>query len=530
MIQRCISVFFKDRTLFLSTAIAWMLVTLSPVLHESLGTYTKILLIWGFVLIVYDCVTGRVMARHRYGLLLVGFLLSYGISILLNLGGGLYGNLRNFSYMVLFFFVFYGYNTATALPDRQKQFRLLAGIVSAATGILSAVCFVTYLAQFNRVFRTADNVAVHIGMYDNRLWGLYNPNTGGTVAVIAILLSLYFLATTDRRWVKALHIVNIVIQFCVRSLGQSRSSQLGLAAAVAIFAFFMLPYRFARLGGGSRRAWFARGLIAVAVCGFSIGLVKPLNDGLAYLPGSIKIMLSGEWWGGETSGDVSDVSGEDSSADVSGDTSGDETSDPEESKPEKEPPIIDPIDLDRVDAGSELSNGRFELWRAGLAALKDAPLFGYTSENIPTVVVRYFTDKTPDFLYNALRIGGLHNLYLTVLVSSGIVGFLLIGTFVAGCMIALFRLLFRLEKKRSAWMPIPATVLAVLAALLIMDFFEARLLYTTNVFSALFFALLGFGMYYVDKDTEADGRDRTATCAWTRLEDGIARRLPRRSK
>ncbi len=81
------------------------------------------------------------------------------------------------------------------------------------------------------------------------------------------------------------------------------------------------------------------------------------------------------------------------------------------------------VNIQKWDNGShEFSSSgvRMEMWRAGLASLKESPWFGYGYRNANSVASEYA-------VHNQERIDGfthLHNEYITNLVSSGIIGLL----------------------------------------------------------------------------------------------------------
>ena len=172
-----------------------------------------------------------------------------------------------------------------------------------------------------------------------------------------------------------------------------------------------------------------------------------------------------------------------------------ESSDPDSFEPmEIEYPDADGrYDLTRIekteDRNEGFFNGRSDLWQAGLKAFVKAPIFGIGRENI--------YEKATENLHESrwavnMRVGGLHNIYVTILVSSGIVGFLLMAIVAIGSAISIIKCLVK-ASSMSIFMPCAAVITLYFY---ITEFVEARILYQVTIFNVLFWLILGFAYVY----------------------------------
>ena len=152
--------------------------------------------------------------------------------------------------------------------------------------------------------------------------------------------------------------------------------------------------------------------------------------------------------------------------------------------------VTDDVDINNVTD----SNGRIRFWRAGIKAFVERPYFGWTREgSIPVIIDIYGKSKTDAIIY-----GGLHNIYLTILCSSGIVGFV---CFVAIVVIVLYRFLKNLFQKKSVSMELLFSF-AISIYFLITELVESRILYTVSFFNVTFWLFFGLLNYFSLKGIE----------------------------
>lgn len=452
-------------TFKLITVIA-MFITSVPYLHMRVGGYVKILLAYGVLIIVYGLVTKRffVYFKDKANWLLAAFCASYGVTVLLNRSGSFSANVNQLIYMAVFFILLFMHTPYQPEKETAREIRLFAEVVLWGTFVLSLIGMGMYLFGISGEYMT-DNGYMHYGMYENRLWGLYNANTGATLNVISILLSVGLFIVRRRAFGRVRLVINLVLQVCCLILTGSRASLYALEITLACCAL-VLGVRFAmqkdwksaakRIGCGVLAA-----ALTLAVC---FGAVPVLKNGLEYLPGITHnaVRFVKEAAGGDVVKAEEDLE--------------------EEGIPKYDLTRIEEVE-DR-DVG--ILNGRSDIWKGCLQAFRESPVFGVGRENIFDRAVKYIEI---DRWKTALKVGGPHNIYICVLLSSGIVGFILLAAFAVYTLFVAVRQLFKDLKGASVW----AVVFTAMTVMFyIVELVEARILYQVGIFNVLFWICCGY--------------------------------------
>ena len=148
---------------------------------------------------------------------------------------------------------------------------------------------------------------------------------------------------------------------------------------------------------------------------------------------------------------------------------------------------------DATGRDGDLTNttGRDVIWKAGFKTFLDKPVFGWTREGLVEPTIDKIIAVT-GYDSGAVAGGGLHNLYLTVLCSSGIVGFVCLATVVVIVLIRFFKSLIAKE---------PINMELLLSFSMCMYFFiselvENRVLYQVTFFNIVFWIYFGYLNYY----------------------------------
>lgn len=407
-------------TLILQTSIliAPILTALSytPLYHFK--TYFGIL---GALLIVVDLFTNKVLWRG-YGCYL--WYIIFGILVLSSIRTVSYGvsdNLFNICWFVieiaLFYSLYYRFN-----PETFKKY------VFIVTSILSFIWFVacvisicqfalnikyTYLADTV----TADKTQFTQGFAKNRLYGIFNPiNHAAYVSLMLSLLGIYFITQSKNIYVKILYSIACIsfvlhIVFC-----GSRSALVAIYLIIFVFTFLAVRNKFKVMNIKKFLFCTLCAIVSIAITFFSLATIKDIAE---LLPKTFSKTES------TTNIDKNNTS----NADV------------EENKFENI--------LDR-NIGDNPSNSRFQIWGDYLSTYKDIGLIGlstgnymkYMDENhsylyIVDSIKKYHPEK-----YNAGIIYHVHNGYLMVFVSTGIIGFALFLIYLFLCLKRVFKYLF----------------------------------------------------------------------------------------
>lgn len=432
------------------------LLTAVPFIHAVIGGYVKVFLLYGFVTVLYQVIRGRIFRflRDKAGWLLVGFAAAYGVTCL-TAGGNVGANISALAYMVLFFALFAMWTAESNREEVLREVRVLAWTVAVITCVFAFANFLMFAFGIGGTY-TVHGEIMKYGMADNRLFGLYNANTGSTLCVISFILSGGLLLDEKRpsKWAVAFHTFNMLFQFVCLLLTGSRAALYVLYLLVAIGGFAVV---LRRPDAGKKLLHFGKSAgAAVAAVLVLFGSMHGLRAVLSYVP----------VWTAQLRAAVEAAPGE-----------------------EQVPVTVDPYDFTRLEESENRDggffNGRVDLWDAGLGAFKESPVLGIGRENLYDRAEPHLEDK--QWAKN-LSVGGLHNIYLTILTCSGAVGLLLMGAYTVWVLCRAGRCLVR-DTAQCNWF----AVLVLLALMFfITEFVEARILYQVNVFNVLFWVLFGY--------------------------------------
>lgn len=427
------------------------LFTAIPFVHIYIGKYVKVFLAYGILSVIYLVFRKgiRSVFKDKLGLLLLAFCASYAITVILNRSSHFFENANALIYMAVFFFLFFIF-TSKKDTDVLKEYEVLSGIVLVITFVFAIVNFFMFAFKIGGSY-PVNGQPMYYGMYDNRLWGIYNANTNSMLCDISILLSMGFILNKGyKKRIRVLCIINAALQYICLILTGSRASLYGLYMIVALIIFLTAvkcDYKSKAKQYLKSLSAAALSLVVLVCANYFVRLTVP------YLPAvcsSIKLIFL-----------------------------------PDE---EENDFVFEKYDLTRMEEVEEreggLFNGRMDLWKAGFKTFKQSPVFGIGRENI------YDFGKSElegGKWSESLKIGGLHNIYITVLVSSGIIGFLLMATFAALSLLKMARGLF-LKGQRNAWYIISFTMIILFY---ITEFVEARILYQVGIFYVIFWIYIG---------------------------------------
>lgn len=434
------------------------MVTAVPYLHARYGGLVKFVLAYGLMVVVFQLLCGNIIGnlKKNMSILLVLFGVSYGITILSNRSLNFGANVKALMYMAVFFTIFYIVRDYKDKEQVYKEIKIIASVIILCTLVFSTITISTYIFSISGHYMYQGKF-MYYGVYDNRLWGLYNANLGSVINAISIFCSLGFIFEGKKLFSTVVNVINIIVQYTCLVLTLSRAATYAFYLMLCIFIFVMVLKKSSK-GETVIRLRALLISFAITVAGFVLILVGSyaIKTGMSYVPSLVKYAVSF----------------------VVGDSEN------------SEPVVIEKEQLERIEEveGREggIFTGRVDIWQACVKAWLEKPIFGLTRENVAAHAV--------DNLYNDIwtanvETGGPHNIYVCVLVSSGIVGFLLMMAF------ALYNV-YRMLKSGLSELTQINTWKLILALLVVfffvIEFVEARILYQVGILYVLFWIFLGY--------------------------------------
>ncbi|MGF2941898.1 O-antigen ligase family protein [Enterococcus xiangfangensis] len=394
------------------------------------------------------------------------FLFFLGISILVNYPQSFVSNIRLMVWTALYLVGIYRFS-----ERNHKKIHLINTvnkILIYSFFLISLVSFGMYLLKFSYVYVYGPGPRDHIriGFLESRLFGAFgDPNYGATMSLIVLVLTIFYLIS---RWeientlYKIFLFFNVILQFFVILLTGSRSALL-ISFIVVMFTVFVYSLNFF----DTRKVVpniISRVILSVAISLITLGLYFGLQAGtkkvLQILPQHISYELKID-----------------------------------NNKSEKRNLIVkrqfdeqdkkSGISLTRKDVSenSDVSNMRFSIWKSAIEIFKTTPLVGTSPRNLIT----YAHENLPN-TFIAQRSIVVHNAYINVLVSTGILGFLPFTIFLILNGVKIIVFFFRNKNNLPAYFFVYLTILIVLV---LSGLFNNEIVLVNTVGTFIFWLYLG---------------------------------------
>lgn len=461
--------FIFNRFYFLSAFLVTSLLATIPFLFW-VQSINKVFIIWGAIIIVKDLFTKRLMLSNKGKLFLWLLSISYILTSILNVKYISISNITAFIYFALHYMIMTSYDLDVDKNFIKKQIILFSRIYIYFTFIMSIISLLMFVINFSKMYNV-DGTNYFVGIFEKvRLQGLFfNPNVSGVTAFISIAFSIMNIINTkeQKNKISKFYIINIILCVLCLILSLSRSA----TVCLLVFSIILImSISFIYLKNKSKK-------------------VNLRIFGLAILSGFIVFSTITT-----TSDIVKDVMPYSQKAYFYIKSSINKLKDKGNNADETKP---DEIVLKREDYDDN-SNGRFELWEAGVDVWLDNPVFGVGFQK---GVERA---KELDVKHKDIPVDNFHNIYVESLAGFGLIGF--IGVMSYFIMIISKSIIFVFKVKKINYETCFILILiATLAAFFVNGIFEMMLFSPGGFASVPFWGLLGFTTYYLEKHAMENG-------------------------
>lgn len=422
------------------------------------------------VIFLWDIIFFRNVLKTKYIWLLVALFVATGMSTLVYHSYELSDNVKAAANMFIQFFVLF------AVGNRMTKERIRNDVtaIGSALGALWMICVIISLGMyFLDITYTQTNyiwgdpslvnqgfVRVDDGAVVMRLWGVFvDPNFAAAIAIMVICFAIYMMMTTKKKWVKALHITNIVLQSLYVVLSNSRMAKMILLflAFVGVWYISVKKIRKFKVKFIAEKR-LVREAVALVLAVLMVGACS------LCISGAKKVLPYAQYG-------ISHL--------VKGSSGTDSTDTPVEDE-------IASLDREDISAKDDISNGRLEMWGEGFKVLKKNPVIGVGPRSYHTIATEM--DSTM-----VISERSIHNSYMELLMGNGIIGFLLLLAFFALCAKDAFVLRF---KNTGTLFTVGILMLIVLSALA-GGMFISSLFYYLSGISVVAFGMLGYAIAYM---------------------------------
>ncbi len=426
------------------------------------------LFFWGVFLMIYNEYKHHTVEKTRYGLWLLAFVLTSLVTALTHLASSFLYNAYNFImvlHLAMCFFVFYSVHTEKHLNFRRELYSVCRFIVYCSTvlGILGLAFLMAEISFEVLWFKFI--------VYENRFDGMFvNPNQLGFINVVAIfcshmLIKKDFIAISGRERVSRIWIGSCV---AVNAISLLLCDSNGAMLLMMGYAIFFVIYKMF----GSESKFSVRQIVLKSAACLAAGVV--IVSSLFFIrnitqAGFVQIMNSAS-----------------ASKIVSSDSLTDQI-------------VHDEAVVTFEHENKNLDSGRITLWKQAATLFVQNPILGIGRGNIFEYGNRLFENgiKFSDS-YGILApiMTDFHNGYITILVCSGVIGFVLFCIFGLRFFKHITVHVFRDNSLHESVLP---CMYAFMCSYLIYSCLEVGLLFNVNFMVIFFWLILGYISCFLEK-------------------------------
>lgn len=305
------------------------------------------------------------------------FLISYVISALLNMRYGIVENIQALLWLTCQMGILYIAGFEYSAEEMKQELGILGVVYIVWCTIANLMSLSMIFWGFEYRYVDSQNRVHWIGYLRGRLWGVYDdPNHGAVITVIAVFLMLYLWRTANKKRQKVCMVIGIVVNVLYMGFSNSRTAMIAVGSGLLCWSFLYLRQK--------KKTVMRAVIISMGISILTVGGLAAFEKVNAQVY---------RWSAGQNSERAKNTS----------------KKRPNERKKE---------------LAKDSSNGRIDIWNSGLEIVKTTPVYGTSFRNM----VSYSKKNLPEtYIVNneLVDYDSLHNMFLDVLVSQGVIGIIL---------------------------------------------------------------------------------------------------------
>ena len=434
-----------------------------PITSIIMSKLFKMFFVWAFLIVLYDILRNKKLGLPKEGYLLIVMLAISFFGCFWNFKNNLVSNIIVICYLFIQIICMLLYDKNNDIKEIIKDISIVSKIIV----IITFVCAV--LSLFIYVFNIKLSIyngyqEVLIGVFEGRLWSIYgNPNTLGNFSLLSIWFSFIlliipkYLKTCRTKKSKIVIYINILIQYLCVLLSNSRSTILAGLISATILIVFLLTGKFKEQNDTPVKCMKKNSIkigFITLVCILSIIFGSIIvRYSIPFVTVSIKTVTNSYI----NTGNNSLTSSQNNNL------------------------LQEEINkVNRKDNSKDFSNGRFEIWQGALRVWKNHPIFGVGFKNVNSNINKYLSEETVKNYPNLSE--DTHNIYLEVLVSHGLIAFLLFFIYFIIIMFKYLAFLLKYKQNNIYKYELILYHFIILTSLLIINLFDSNILYFFSIF------------------------------------------------
>ncbi len=414
------------------------------------------LFFWGVYLVYRKIDKDKCFDRLRFGLWIVAFIAVNLLTMLINISMSFFYNIVILLHISICFFIFYGIHTEKGLNSKAELYKVCKFIIYA-TSIFGALGFILMMSNVKFEW-----MWIKFIIFENRYTGVYiNPNILGFISVVSIVCCHLSMKPDFLIKAKRTRISRIWIAICLSVdlfsllLCDSNAS---FTLFVCYVIFTLIFIYFSSSARMKKRQFFIKSvavLVAAVYVVFTAFMVRTIcQRGFSHLVKTntldkVAVKTINEITSGEA------------------------------------------ITFNHVN--KNIDSGRLKLIKESFKLFQLSPVFGISNGNIIEYSQKYLNGTLSLSYHNS----DIHNGYLTIIVSTGVVGFLIFAVW--GLKFGK-HIVFNLFKRQNAGsQDILPCLFAFCCGYLVYSLFEKALLYDISFMVMWFWYMLGMTSVYLNK-------------------------------
>ena len=441
---------------------------LMPIASHETQTVNSIVFaitaIFGASIIIFDFFNDKVFFKQKNMIFLYAFLGICILSSILNLKYGVFGNIRNIVWLAISFLLLYPVDFKRNKQDVISEIVLISNVLIVIWFFAVLISFIMFLFQIGYYVNVEPNSFARQGFIEERLFGIFeDPNFAAIISIILFILSIFNFKLCRKKLTKVFYIICMLMDYIYLVLSGSRTAIVTAAVAIFISVYLILRNK-SLLKEGLKGRWLKE--LGAIFTGLLVSLALILSIGA-----SQKVLSFGP----------SLIHNLDSSS-------------------LKDQVYFKPVNTQREDVSNttDISNCRIKIWSAAIELFKSKPIFGTSPRNMRTYAKAEFPNN-----FIAIRSYAIHNAYIDIMVSTGIIGALVMLGFFIKYIIDMCKYIFKDGLKKNYNLVVMC--ISIVASVACSAMFLSEIFFVCTIGVLSFWTFMGYSFYFIEIENEDGG-------------------------
>ena len=418
----------------------------------------------GVILIIYNITKYKEYLKDKKNWLLILFSLSFLISTIVMRKYGIYKNIRIFAFILFQFFILYLYNKE---DDHESKLKIYLNIFLIGTFILSWISMIHFITGYSKYILNNNSPHLVYGFTWGRLFGAYwDPNIASVICSLSLIIIIDMFRNAEKKFSKFLLVLFGIMQVLYIVFSDSRTGRICLIMAIASYVTFNFIKLI--LNGEYKKInnFFVKMAVSIMI---TLALTVTVPEGVKFAYNQLPLQTTTEKVTINKKLKIKKIK-----------------------KTKKGNKIGRGYDLE-----NDISNKRFDIWNSGISIFKRNIFVGVSRTNIVPYALKVMP-KTFIVHNTQMHFDSMHNLYVDILVSQGILGFIPFILFAILSVVNILKNLKNLFLSSKYTVMFISIIMTVVTATLVMT----EIIYVDSPNSTLFWICLGYLNYLCLKKEE----------------------------